>query len=92
MYDDAAPTGWTANQTPTLGLATWTGRAQAYPAASGTADRNPAGAAGWQTTAKTTYDTATSKLGHQLTATDAGGDATTTSYTPAAAGPLEVAG
>ncbi|AWZ10548.1 RHS repeat-associated core domain-containing protein [Streptomyces sp. ICC4] len=90
VYDDTTATAWTANQTPTLGLATWTGRAQAYPAASGTADRNPVGAAGWQTTAKTTYDTATSKLGRPLTATDAGGNTTTTSYTPAAAGPLEV--
>ncbi|AWZ18254.1 RHS repeat-associated core domain-containing protein [Streptomyces sp. ICC1] len=90
VYDDTAATGWTANQTPTLGLATWAGRPQSYPVASGTADRNPVGAAGWQTTAKTTYDTATAKLGRPLTSTDAAGNTTTTSYTPAAAGPLEV--
>ncbi|MGW6709677.1 RHS repeat-associated core domain-containing protein, partial [Streptomyces sp. NPDC054956] len=90
VYDDTAATAWTANQTPTLGLATWTGRAQAYPAAVGTADRNPAGAAGWQTLSKTTYDTAAAKLGRPLTVTDAAGNTTTTSYTPAANGPLQV--
>lgn len=90
VYDDNAATGWTANQTPTLGLATWTGRAQAYPAAAGAADRNPAGAAGWQTVTKTTYDTAAAKLGRPLTVSDTAGNTTTTSYTPAAAGPLEV--
>ncbi|MBT2449511.1 RHS repeat-associated core domain-containing protein [Streptomyces sp. ISL-43] len=90
VYDDNAATGWSATQTPTLGLATWTGRAQAYPVASGTADRNPAGAAGWQTVTKTTYDTAAAKLGRPLSVTDGAGNTTTTSYTPAAAGPLEV--
>ncbi|MFE3559550.1 RHS repeat-associated core domain-containing protein [Streptomyces sp. NPDC059193] len=89
VYDDNAAAGWSATQTPTLGLATWTGRAQAYPAASGTTDRNPAGAAGWQTVTKTTYDTATAKLGRPLSVSDAAGNTTTTSYTPAAAGPLE---
>ncbi|MFG2994517.1 RHS repeat-associated core domain-containing protein [Streptomyces sp. NPDC048257] len=89
-YDDTAATAWTANQTPTLGLPTWTGRAQSYPAANGTADRNPVGSIGWQTVKKITYDTATAKLGRPLTATDAAGNTTTTSYTPAAAGPLQV--
>ncbi|MGW7172304.1 RHS repeat domain-containing protein [Streptomyces xanthophaeus] len=91
VYDDTAATAWSANQTPTLGLATWTGRAQSYPAASGTADRNPAGAAGWQTTSRTGYDTAAAKLGRPLTTVDAAGNTTTTAYTPAAAGPLQVA-
>ncbi|MGW6710554.1 RHS repeat-associated core domain-containing protein, partial [Streptomyces sp. NPDC054956] len=90
VYDDTAATAWTANQTPTLGLGTWTGRAQAYPVANGTADRDPAGAAGWQTVSTTTYDTATAKLGRPLTATDGAGNTTTTSYTPAANGPLQV--
>ncbi|MFE2163936.1 RHS repeat domain-containing protein [Streptomyces sp. NPDC059447] len=90
VYDDTSATSWTANQTPTLGLPTWTGRAQSYPAASGTADRVPAGGVGWQTVSKTTYDTATAKLGRPLTVTDVAGNTTTTSYFPAAAGPLEV--
>lgn len=88
VYDNASTTGWSPDQTPTLGLPTWTGRAKAYPAASGTADRNPSAAAGWQTVAKTTYDTATAKLGRLLTVTDAKGRTTTTAYYPAAAGPL----
>ncbi|MFB7467325.1 polymorphic toxin-type HINT domain-containing protein [Streptomyces sp. NPDC056224] len=90
VYDDTTATAWTANQSPTLGLPTWTGRAQAYPAASGTADRNPAGSAGWQTIGKTTFDTDTAKLGRPLTFTDTAGNTSTTSYTPAAAGPLQV--
>ncbi|WP_229886431.1 RHS repeat domain-containing protein [Streptomyces subrutilus] len=91
VYDDTAATAWTANQTPTLGLPTWTGRAQSYPAASGSADRNPAGTAGWRTTSRTVYDTAAAKLGRPLTTIDAAGNSTTTAYTPAAAGPLQVA-
>ncbi|WP_331741661.1 RHS repeat-associated core domain-containing protein [Streptomyces sp. NBC_01006] len=89
VYDDTSATAWSANQTPTLGLSTWTGRAQSYPAASGAGDRDPAGSAGWQTVSKITYDTDTTKLGRPLTATDAAGNTTTTSYTPAAAGPLQ---
>ncbi|MFG2134991.1 RHS repeat-associated core domain-containing protein [Streptomyces sp. NPDC048751] len=88
VYDTPAATGWSPDQTPTLGLPTWTGRAKAYPAASGTADRNPLPTSGWQTTATTTYDTATAKLGRPLTVTDAKGRTTTTTYYPAAAGPL----
>ncbi|MFD5880899.1 RHS repeat domain-containing protein [Streptomyces yangpuensis] len=90
VYDDVNAVGWSATQTPTLGLSTWTGRAQSYPAASGTADRDPAGTGGWQTTGRSTYDTASAKLGRRLTATDAAGNTTTTSYAPASAGPLEV--
>ncbi|MEV7583374.1 RHS repeat domain-containing protein [Streptomyces erythrochromogenes] len=89
-YDNPDATGWAPQQTPTLGLPTWTGRAQSYPAAAGPADRIPAGSAGWQTVSKTGYDTSTAKLGRPLTVTDAVGNTTTTSYTPAAAGPLEV--
>ncbi|MER5750101.1 polymorphic toxin-type HINT domain-containing protein [Streptomyces sp. NPDC002088] len=88
VYDNPAATGWAPGQVPTLGLATWTGRAKAYPAASGTADRNPLSATGWQTVTTTTYDTAAAKLGRPLTVTDAKGRATTTTYYPAAAGPL----
>lgn len=90
VYDDAGTTttGWIQAQTPTLGLPTWTGRAQAYPAPIGTADRHPALNGGWQTLAKTTFDTATAKLGRPLTVTDTAGHTTTTAYFPAAAGPL----
>ncbi|MER6105758.1 RHS repeat-associated core domain-containing protein [Streptomyces sp. NPDC001832] len=84
VYDDTAATGWSASQTPTRGLATWTGRAKAYPAAIGTNDRTPALNGGWQTVTKTTHDT----LGRPLSVTDAKGNATTTTYYPAAAGPL----
>ncbi|MFI8281252.1 polymorphic toxin-type HINT domain-containing protein [Streptomyces sp. NPDC085929] len=90
VYDDPAATSWSANQIPTLGLMTWTGRAQAYPAASGTADRNPTGTAGWQTIGKITYDTGAAGLGRPLTFTDTAGNTTTTTYTPPAAGPLQV--
>ncbi|AWW42152.1 polymorphic toxin-type HINT domain-containing protein [Streptomyces cadmiisoli] len=87
VYDNPAATGWSPDQIPTLGLPTWTGRAKAYPAASGTADRNPLPTTGWQTVTTTTYDTATAKLGRPLTTTDAKGR-TTTTYYPAADGPL----
>ncbi|MGW6586408.1 RHS repeat-associated core domain-containing protein [Streptomyces globisporus] len=90
VYDTAGSTvtGWAPGQKPTLGLATWAGRAQAYPAANGTADRNPGVSGGWQTMATTEYDTATAKLGRPLKVTDAKGRTTTTAYYPAAAGPL----
>ncbi|MGW1768431.1 polymorphic toxin-type HINT domain-containing protein [Streptomyces sp. NPDC002073] len=91
VYDDATVTGWTPNQKPTLGLATWTGRAKAYPAASGTAERHPAENGGWQTVSTVGYDTATAKLGRPISVTDAAGRTTTTAYTPAAGGPLTVA-
>ncbi|MET8824954.1 polymorphic toxin-type HINT domain-containing protein [Streptomyces sp. NPDC004610] len=88
VFDNPAATGWAPNQVPTLGLPTWTGRAKAYPAASGTADRHPSAATGWQTVNTTTYDTATAALGRPLTVTDAKGRVTATTYFPAAAGPL----
>ncbi|MFH8627425.1 polymorphic toxin-type HINT domain-containing protein [Streptomyces vietnamensis] len=86
VYDTAGATGWSADQTPTLGLATWTGRAKGYPAAvaGSTADRDPT----WQTLTKVTYDTATAKLGRPLSVTDANNKTTTTSYYPADTGPL----
>ncbi|MGW0337728.1 polymorphic toxin-type HINT domain-containing protein [Streptomyces sp. NPDC003011] len=87
-YDNSSATGWSPTQTPTLGLPTWTGRAKAYPAASGSADRTPSPTSGWQTVSTTSYDTDTSKLGRPLRVTDAKGRATTMAYFPAAAGPL----
>ncbi|MBP2579535.1 RHS repeat-associated protein [Streptomyces sp. PvR006] len=86
VYDTAGATSWSADQTPTLGLATWTGRTKGYaPAVAGsTADRAPT----WQTLTKVTYDTDTAKLGRPLSVTDAAGRTTTTSYYPATAGPL----
>ncbi|MFJ4964309.1 polymorphic toxin-type HINT domain-containing protein [Streptomyces sp. NPDC088729] len=88
VYDNPAATGWTAVQAPTLGLSTWSGRPTGYPAASGTADRDPSASGGWQTLSTTTYDTDTAKLGRPLKVTDTEGKATTTAYYPAAAGPL----
>ncbi|WP_405916770.1 RHS repeat-associated core domain-containing protein [Streptomyces sp. NBC_00728] len=88
VFDNPSATGWAPGQVPTLGLATWAGRAKAYPAASGTAERNPLPATGWQTMTTTTFDTATAKLGRPLTVTDAKGRTTTTAYYPAAAGPM----
>ncbi|MFF5492568.1 RHS repeat-associated core domain-containing protein [Streptomyces aquilus] len=81
VYDNTAATAWTASQTPTKGEPSWTGRATAYPASATNGERHPTT---WQTTTKSTYDT----LGRALTATDAGGNTTTTTYTPTAAGPL----
>ncbi|MEU2419605.1 RHS repeat-associated core domain-containing protein [Streptomyces sp. NPDC007851] len=82
VYDDTNATAWTASQTPTLGNATWTGRASAYPATATGGERTPTS---WQTVARTTgYDT----LGRPGTVTDAAGDATTTAYTPPTSGPL----
>ncbi|MCX4776950.1 RHS repeat-associated core domain-containing protein [Streptomyces sp. NBC_01264] len=84
VYDDATVTGWKDGRVPTKGLATWTGRAKAYPAASGTSPRTPAEADGWQKLSSTTYDV----LGRPLSATDAAGNTSTTAYTPATVGPL----
>ncbi|MFB7454767.1 RHS repeat-associated core domain-containing protein [Streptomyces sp. NPDC056194] len=87
VYDDTAATGWTADQTVTLGLPTWTGRAKGYPAAvdGSTADRHPTG---WQMQTKVTYDGTTAKLGRPLSVTDAAGKVITTAYVPATTGPL----
>lgn len=71
-YDGAA---WSEAQEPTKGLATWTGRAASYTAAD---------APVWQKTGTTSYDT----LGRAVAVTDADDKATTTGYTPTAAGPL----
>ncbi|GAA4890672.1 RHS repeat-associated core domain-containing protein [Streptomyces coeruleoprunus] len=87
VFDDPAATGWTPGQTPTLGLPTWTGQPKGYPAANGTADRNPS-ATSWQTVSVTTFDTATAKLGRPLTVKDAAGQVTSTAYYPAAGGPV----
>ncbi|MEV8092502.1 RHS repeat-associated core domain-containing protein [Streptomyces nigra] len=87
VFDDPAATGWKADQTPTLGLPTWTGQPKGYPAASGTADRNP-GTTSWQTVTATTFDTATAKLGRPLKVVDAAGTATSTAYYPATGGPV----
>ncbi|MFF9755111.1 RHS repeat domain-containing protein [Streptomyces sp. NPDC014344] len=87
VYDNPAATGWTADQTPTLGLPTWTGQPKGYPAANGTTDRNP-GPTSWQTVSATTFDTATAKLGRPLKVVDAAGNATSTAYYPAMGGPV----
>ncbi|WP_230396124.1 RHS repeat-associated core domain-containing protein [Streptomyces blattellae] len=81
VYDNTSATAWSASQTPTKGEVSWTGRASAYPATATGGERHPST---WQTTAKSTYDT----LGRILTATDAAGNTTTTTYTPTTAGPL----
>ncbi len=87
VFDNPAATAWTATQTPTLGLPTWTGQPTGYPAANGTADRNP-GAGSWQTVVTTQFDTDTAGLGRPLKSTDGKGNATTTAYYPAAGGPV----
>jgi RHS repeat-associated protein len=87
VFDNTAATAWSATQTPTLGEATWTGRASAYPATATGGERYPTS---WQTTATTTYDDSagTAGLGRPLTVTDAAGNTTTTAYTPTSSGPL----
>ncbi|MFK4687783.1 RHS repeat-associated core domain-containing protein [Streptomyces pristinaespiralis] len=87
VFDNPAATGWTPGQTPTLGLPTWTGQPTGYPAANGTADRNPS-TDSWQTVALTAFDTATTKLGRPLKVTDAKGNVTSTAYYPANGGPV----
>nr|WP_322974643.1 RHS repeat-associated core domain-containing protein [Actinacidiphila epipremni] len=84
VYDNTSATTWTPAQTPTLGEATWTGRAAAYPATATNGERNPTT---WQTLTKTTYDDTTAKLGRVLSTTDAAGNSTKTAYVPAATGP-----
>ncbi|WP_164410084.1 RHS repeat-associated core domain-containing protein [Streptomyces salinarius] len=82
VYDKADATTWSATQKPTQGEASWTGRATGYAATAGSdGERLPRG---WQTVATTTYDS----LGRPLTVTDTAGQATSTAYTPADAGPL----
>ncbi|MEU9782781.1 ricin-type beta-trefoil lectin domain protein [Streptomyces phaeochromogenes] len=82
VYDNPAATTWVATQTPTKGAASWTGRATGYATAAASDGQRPP--SGWQTTAKTQYDT----LGRQVSVTNADDKTATTEYTPAAAGPL----
>ncbi|MGW1213625.1 RHS repeat-associated core domain-containing protein [Streptomyces sp. NPDC002499] len=85
VYDTTSATAWSAAQTPTLGLPTWTGRASAYPAAATGGERAPTA---WQTVNRTTYDTSTAQLGRPISVTDAAGNTTGSAYTPTDAGPL----
>ncbi|MCX4905730.1 RHS repeat-associated core domain-containing protein [Streptomyces sp. NBC_00878] len=72
-YDGAAT--WSADMKPTKGLATWSGRANAYP----TKDTVI-----FQKVTATAYDS----LGRPTSATNADGKVTTTAYSPTASGPL----
>ncbi|WP_328874291.1 RHS repeat-associated core domain-containing protein [Streptomyces sp. NBC_00287] len=82
VYDSATATSWSSTQKPTKGEATWIGRATGYAATADlNGDRLPSG---WQTTAKTKYDT----LGRPLSVTNTEGDTSSTEYTPTDAGPL----
>lgn len=81
VYDTPAATAWSATQTPTLGEATWTGRASAYPATTTNGERLPSS---WQRTATTTFDA----LGRPSTVTDAARELIRTDYTPTGAGAL----
>ncbi|MFI6940368.1 polymorphic toxin-type HINT domain-containing protein [Streptomyces sp. NPDC050418] len=75
VYDNPAASGWSADQKPTKGKATWTGRAKSYSAGTPT----------WQKVTGTTYDS----LGRPLVVTDTNDLAIkTTVYTPATSGPL----
>jgi RHS repeat-associated protein len=76
VYDDPTATTWSASQTPTLGEATWTGRAKGYGS-----DDAPA----WQKIATTTFDT----LGRPLVVKNTNGlQVSKATYTPAATGPV----
>ncbi|MFP1629863.1 RHS repeat-associated core domain-containing protein [Streptomyces sp. 5K101] len=69
-------TSWSSAQVPTKGEVQWSGRVEGYTTAN-----NPI----WQTTATTTYD----DMGRPLVVRDTNGLPTsTTTYTPAAGGPL----
>ncbi|MGW3647008.1 polymorphic toxin-type HINT domain-containing protein [Streptomyces sp. NPDC000878] len=82
VYDNTSAAAWSASQTPTLGNASWTGRASAYPVSATSGERHPTS---WQTVTKTgTYDS----LGRSLSVTDAAGNTTSTAYTPTDTGPL----
>ncbi|WP_405938263.1 RHS repeat-associated core domain-containing protein [Streptomyces sp. NBC_00726] len=82
VYDDADATAWNAGQKPAKGDATWTGRAAGYPAgANPDGDRDPNA---WATLSRDTFDA----LGRTLSSTDADGNTSSTTYTPAGAGPL----
>ncbi|CAM5444141.1 Type IV secretion protein Rhs OS=Streptomyces aurantiogriseus OX=66870 GN=GCM10010251_83120 PE=4 SV=1 [Streptomyces aurantiogriseus] len=83
VYDTTNATTWSAAQKPTEGQVTWTGRPTGYAAtADANGERLPAG---WQKVSATTYDT----LGRPVSVSDASTNPpTTTTYTPADAGPL----
>jgi RHS repeat-associated protein len=87
VYDNTSATSWSAAQKPTLGEATWTGRASAYPSTATDGERLPSS---WQTVSTSTYDDSAGAagLGRVTAVTDAAGNTTTTAYTPAATGPL----
>ncbi|MEU9381263.1 RHS repeat-associated core domain-containing protein [Streptomyces sp. NPDC048279] len=87
VFDNTAATTWSATQSPTLGEATWSGRAAAYPATITGGERTPST---WQTVATTTYDDSSGMtgLGRPMTITDAAGNTTSTIYTPTDSGPL----
>ncbi|MFR9676914.1 RHS repeat domain-containing protein [Streptomyces sp. TR02-1] len=76
VYDDTEATTWTSDQNPTVGEASWTGRATGYTAGA---------PSGWQTITTTGYDA----LGRVTSITDAQGNESTTTFTPAGSGPLE---
>ncbi|WP_435796847.1 RHS repeat domain-containing protein [Streptomyces flaveolus] len=82
VYDDPQATTWKAVQQPVQGQVTWAGRATGYAATADAQGRRMP--TGWQTVSRTTYD----ELGRTAGVTDAGGNTTTTAYTPPAAGPL----
>ncbi|MFF9063617.1 RHS repeat-associated core domain-containing protein [Streptomyces sp. NPDC014882] len=82
VYDTANATTWSATQTPTKGQVTWTGRATGYAVTADSAgERFPSG---WQTVARTTYDT----LGRPLTVTNTKDETVSTAYIPVDSGPL----
>ncbi|MFI9547841.1 polymorphic toxin-type HINT domain-containing protein [Streptomyces sp. NPDC052016] len=83
VYDTANATTWSATQRPTKGQVTWTGRPTGYAAtADANGERMPAG---WQKVSATTYDI----LGRPVSVSDASANPpTTTTYTPADAGPV----
>ncbi|MER8044203.1 RHS repeat-associated core domain-containing protein [Streptomyces sp. NPDC094032] len=83
VYDDPAATGWSPDQLPTKGEATWTGRPTGYPATATGGERYPAPTTGWQTQTTSTYDS----LGRIRTLKDPENALpTVTDYTPAGAG------
>jgi RHS repeat-associated protein len=85
VYDDTTATTWSADQTPTKGEATWTGRPTGYPATATDGERKPTG---WRTTSRATFDDSTAAgLGRPVSAQDAEGHTTTTAYVPASSGP-----
>lgn len=82
VYDDSHATAWTANQTPTKGRTTWSGRATGYPAHADTSGERPP--TGWQTSSTMGYDV----LGRLTSTTDAAGNTTGATYTPLTSGPV----